>query len=84
MFFFRTVLDALQHVNIIICSEAVTPRWGEGLPVSGDVVLGDLEVEVGHASHGNAVASCAEVEEALLQLQRERQNHIPECSLGRK
>ena len=49
----------------------------QNLPVSWNVNLADFEVEVGHSSDRNAVASCGEVEQLLLQLQREGQHHIP-------
>lgn len=52
------------------------------LPVSGNVDLGDLEVELGHSSDGNAVTSCGEVQQLLLQLQGEGQHHVPETPEG--
>lgn len=51
-------------------------------PVSWNVDLGDFEVEVGHPSDRNAVTSCGEVEELLLQLEREGQHHVPETPYG--
>lgn len=54
------------------------PMWW--LPVSGDINLRDLEVEVGHSTHRNTVTSCGKVEQLLLQLQRKCQHHVPKGS----
>lgn len=51
-------------------------------PVCGNVDLGDLEVELGGATHRDAVASCGKVQQLFLQLQGEGQHHVPEAPGG--
>lgn len=50
----------------------------EILPVSLNVHPGDPEAQIGRSSNRNAITSSGEMQQLLLELQRECQHHLPE------